>query len=85
VCRQNGAANFGAVVVDKDPMPINNIDVWPLLKEIGNRGERSRKQDVVAVEVGHDVAINFCEACVDGIRLSLVGDASPTDLVAIAL
>ena len=80
-----GAPDFRAGIINKNTMPINNIDVWPLLKEIGNGSKRSRKQDVVTIKVRHNVAIDSREARIDRIGLPFVRDALPADFVAIAL
>src|SRR5829696_1891586 len=82
--RKHGAADFGSGIVDEDAMPVNEIDLRPLVEEIGDVGERSRQQRVVAVQVGHDVAIDALEAPVDGIRLPAVCLASPGNSFAIA-
>jgi hypothetical protein len=66
-------------------MPVNDIDIRPLREEICDGRERARKQDVVAVEIRHDVAGTPCESGVDCRGLSLVRFALPTDPVAIAL
>src|SRR5277367_6250228 len=72
-------------MVDEDPMSIDDVEIRPTLETVGNIGEGSRQQHVVAVEEGHQIANNSSEAGVDPVRLSLVGDAAPRDAVAIAL
>ena len=65
--RKNGAPDFRTGIVDKNAMPVDNVDVRSCLKEVGNAGKRSWQQHIVAIEVAHDVAINAGEARVDRI------------------
>ena len=85
VRRQDGSTDFQSLVINKNTVAIDNVDVRPRIKEIGNKRKCSRKQRIVTVEIRHNVAIGFREAGVDGIRLPVVRCAAPTDFVAVAL
>ena len=59
---QNGPTDFPQVAVDNDAMSVTNIDVGMPIEVVLDVGQRSRKENVVAVKVGHDIAIDICEA-----------------------
>src|SRR5216684_6075930 len=85
VRRKDGAPNFRSLRVDKYSMSVDDVDVWPRLKHMCNVGERIGEQRIVAVQIGHDVAIDggSLEAGIDGVGLPAVRFATPADLPAI--
>src|ERR1700738_3281030 len=87
VRRKDCPPNFRSVRVDKYSMSVHDIDVWPRLKNMCNIGQRARKQRVVAVQIGHDVAIDggSLEAGIDSVGLAAVRFATPGDLLTIRI
>src|SRR6266480_1003665 len=58
VRRKDRAPNFRSLRVDKYSMSVDDVDVWPRLKHVCNVRERIGEQRIVAVQIGHDVAID---------------------------
>src|SRR6266403_3622092 len=87
VRRKDRPPNFRSVRVDKYSMSVDNIDVWSGLKNMGNIGKRARKKRIVAVQIGHDVAIDGggLEAGIDSVGLAAVRFATPADLPTIRI
>src|SRR5260370_4713142 len=69
VGREDRATDFPAVAIDENPLSVDDIDLGPASKDMCDISQRARQQRVVAVEIGHDVAIGGGkpEACVDGV------------------
>src|SRR5712664_2825345 len=87
VWRKDRPPNFRSVRVDKYSMSVHNIDVWSGLKNMCNIGQRARKQRVVAVQIGHDVAVDGSDfkADIDSVGLAAVRFATPADLPTIRI
>jgi hypothetical protein len=85
VRRQDSSTSLVSLGINKNAVAIENVDIRPRLKEIGDIGKCARKKHIVTIEVRHDVAIGLREARVDGVRLPAVRCASPPDLIAVAL
>src|SRR6267142_586130 len=87
VRRKDRPPNFRSVRIDKYPMAVYNIDVWPHLKNMCNIGERIGEQRIVAVQIGHDVAIDggSLEARIYSVGLAAVRFATPADLPTIRI
>src|SRR6266849_4931317 len=87
VRRKDCPPNFRSVRVDKYSMSVHNIDVWSGLKNMCNIGQRARKQRVVAVQIGHDVAVDGSDfkADIDSVGLAAVRFAAPADLFPICI
>lgn len=75
--RKDDASDFIVVSIDADAVAIHDIDVRVIAEELGHIGQRSRQQHVVAVEPGHDIAVDSAETKVDRMRLSVVALAYP--------
>src|SRR6266478_1336998 len=50
--------NFRSVPIDEYSMSVHDIDVWPHLKNMCNVGKCIGEQRVVAVQIGHDFAVD---------------------------
>src|SRR5258708_36594199 len=87
VRRKDRAPNFRSLRVDKYSMSVDDVDVWPRLKNMSNVRERIGEQGIVAVQIGHDVAIvsGSLEAGINGVGLPGVRFATPADLPAISI
>ena len=65
--RQHGAADLEPFAIDEDAMAIDDVDMRMRREVVGDIGQRPRQQHVVAVEIGHDVAVDAGEAEIDGV------------------
>src|ERR1700676_5466701 len=65
--RQDGSTNFQTIAVNKNAMPVDNIDIRSRVKKVGNISYCTGQQDIVAVQVAHDFAIGTLETEVDRI------------------
>src|SRR5215510_9263938 len=83
VRRQHPPTDFRAVLIDENPMTIDDIDFWLGQEGLRHIGERAGEQDVVAVEIGHDLAVGPREAPIDGACLAGIPLAPPNDLIAV--
>jgi hypothetical protein len=68
-------------------MSVDDVDVWPRLKNMCNVGERIGEQCIVAVQIGHDVAIvsGSLEAGIYSVGLAAVRFATPAELPTIRI
>src|SRR3954470_5197902 len=83
--RQHGAADLESLAIDEDAMAVDNVDMRMCDEVIRDIGKCAGKQHVVAVEIGHDLALDAGEAEIDGAGLPLVRYAAPAQAIASAL
>src|SRR4051812_36205182 len=57
VLRQNPSADLHSVFVDADAMAVHDVDIGIVGKGLGDIGQCSRHQYIIAVEISHDVAV----------------------------
>ena len=77
------AADVLVVDVDKNAMPIDEVDLGMIVEKIRDVGQCAGQQRIVAVEPAHDLAFDPRKAEIDRVRLAIVARADPRQLVAV--
>ena len=78
VRRQYRTSDLRSVLIYKNAMAVNEIDIGPSPECIRHISERAAQQHVVAIEISHDIAIaDLGEGPVDRLGLSTVTLAPP--------
>ena len=58
---QHPPTDFRPILIDENPMAINDIDAGFGQEDLRYISERARQQNVVTIEVGHDLAVETGE------------------------
>src|SRR5258706_5900423 len=87
VRRKDRPPNFRSIRVDKYSMSVDDIDVRPGLKNMCNVGKCIGEQCIVAVQIGHDVAVDGSDfkTGIDSTGLAAIRFAKPAELPAIRI
>ena len=75
--RQYAPSNLEPVGINVDPVAVNDVHVGVFVEEAGNIGQRAGQENIITVQVGHDVSLHSPEAAIDGITLPGIRLASP--------
>src|SRR5258708_10334727 len=58
------------LVVNDATVAVDEINIWVLVEVFGNKVQSSRRQQIVAIQVGEDVARSPIEPACDGVSLA---------------
>ena len=69
--------DFAIDCVDHDATAVDDIDIRMLSKVLADTVECFRQQHVIRIEPGHDLAVGFFEAALNGSRLASIRSTGP--------